>query len=313
MEENEARRVTDRLRERGMDAHMERAGTFQFGVRVSLPDGRQAVWDSDGTAGLEAQVMKDGMLVGFVPSIDGSEDYDEAQTVEVIVHTDYDQPIARRRSHAGAAGRAAAAPGRGLPPLPGRLPGTLRREEGGGRGGRPPPGFRSDDHPASTEVDCRTTITTMIASRNRLQPNTLRNSSPSRPAMPTAAAAMARFCGETILPSTPPERVARGHQQRVEPGLVGGADLQRAEQRVGRGVGAGHRDAEPAEDRGQERERAAGAGHPVAQRRGLAGRVHHVRQGQHGHDRDDRRPQLLVRVAVGRAAPGPARSSAPGS
>lgn len=98
MEENEARKVTDRLRERGVDAHLERAGIYQFGVRIALPDGRQAVWDSDGTAGLEAQVMRNGMLVGFVPAIEGSEDYDEAQTVDVIVHTDYDQPVARRRS-----------------------------------------------------------------------------------------------------------------------------------------------------------------------------------------------------------------------
>ena len=98
MEENEARRITDRLRDRGVDAHMERAGIYQFGVRIALPDGRQAVWDSDGTAGLEAQVMKDGMLVGFVPSIEGSEDFDEAQTVETNAHTDYEQPIARRRT-----------------------------------------------------------------------------------------------------------------------------------------------------------------------------------------------------------------------
>jgi hypothetical protein len=122
MEENEARRVTDRLRERGIDAHMERAGTFQFGVRVSLPDGRQAVWDSDGTAGLEAQVMRDGMLVGFVPSIDGSEDYDEAQTVEVIMQTDYDQPIAKRRT----------TPVPPAPPLP-RQGGVFRRFLGGFR------------------------------------------------------------------------------------------------------------------------------------------------------------------------------------
>ena len=98
MEENEARRVTDRLREQGVDAYMERAGIYQFGVRVSLHDGREAFWDSDGTAGLEAQVMRDGMLVGFVPSIAGSEDFDEKQTVDAIVQTDYDQPVARRRS-----------------------------------------------------------------------------------------------------------------------------------------------------------------------------------------------------------------------
>ena len=98
MEENEARRITDRLRDRGVDAQMERAGIYQFGVRISLPDGRQAVWDSDGTAGLEAQVMRNGMLVGFVPSIDGSEDFDEAQVVQAIADTDYDKPIATRRS-----------------------------------------------------------------------------------------------------------------------------------------------------------------------------------------------------------------------
>jgi hypothetical protein len=122
MEENEARRITDRLRDRGVDAHMERAGIYQFGVRIALPDGRQAVWDSDGTAGLEAQVMRNGVLVGFVPSIDGSEDFDEAQTVETILRTDYDQPIARRR----------ATPVPPAAPLP-RQGGVFRRFLGGFR------------------------------------------------------------------------------------------------------------------------------------------------------------------------------------
>ncbi len=70
----------------------------QFGVRVSLPGGREAEWDTDGTAGLEAQVMCDGMLVGYVPQIDGSEDFDESQVVDAIARTDYDQPIARQRT-----------------------------------------------------------------------------------------------------------------------------------------------------------------------------------------------------------------------
>jgi len=100
MEENEARRVTDRLREQGVDAAMERAGIYQFGVRVSLPDGRQAVWDSDGTAGLEAQVMRDGMLVGFVPSLPDSDDFTEEQVVDAIARTDYDKPIATQRATA---------------------------------------------------------------------------------------------------------------------------------------------------------------------------------------------------------------------
>ena len=70
----------------------------QFGVQVSLHDGRSAEWDTDGTIGLEAQVMQDGDLVGFVPKIDGSEDFDEAQIVDAIARADYDQPIATERA-----------------------------------------------------------------------------------------------------------------------------------------------------------------------------------------------------------------------
>ena len=97
MEENRARRVVDLLRERGVDAHLEKAGVFQFGIRVMIPGGRQAVWDTDGTAPLEAQVMRDGTLVGFVPEVEGSADFDVEQVVDAIVRTDYDQPIATRR------------------------------------------------------------------------------------------------------------------------------------------------------------------------------------------------------------------------
>ena len=98
MEEKRAQRVVDRLRDQGIDAYIERASTYQFGVRVALRDGRNAVWDTDGTLGLEAQVMRDGMLVGFVPQIEGSEDFDEDQTVDAIARTDYDQPVATRRT-----------------------------------------------------------------------------------------------------------------------------------------------------------------------------------------------------------------------
>lgn len=97
MEENRARRVVDALRDRGIDGHLATVGVDQFGVRVSLHDGREAEWDTDGTAGLEAQVMQDGMLVGYVPEIEGSEDFDEQQVVDAIARTDYDQPVARQR------------------------------------------------------------------------------------------------------------------------------------------------------------------------------------------------------------------------
>lgn len=97
MDEQRAIRVVDALRQRGVDASMAKAGVYQFGISVRLPGGRTAVWDSDGTLGLEAQVMRDGMLVGFVPVIEGSEDFDDQQVIDAIVRTDYDQPVATRR------------------------------------------------------------------------------------------------------------------------------------------------------------------------------------------------------------------------
>jgi hypothetical protein len=98
MDEHRARRVADALRDRGINAHLLRAANGRFGVSVSLPGGRLAEWDTDGTAGLEAQVMRDGMLVGFVPKIDGSEEFTEQDVVDAIARTDYDQPIARQRT-----------------------------------------------------------------------------------------------------------------------------------------------------------------------------------------------------------------------
>ena len=123
MEELRAQRVVDALRERGVDARMEKAGVYQFGISVRVHGGRTAVWDSDDTAGLEAQVMRDGMLVGFVPVIDGSEDFDDDQVIDAIVRTDYDKPVATQR-------RQAPPP---TAPLP-REGGVFRRFLGGFRG-----------------------------------------------------------------------------------------------------------------------------------------------------------------------------------
>jgi hypothetical protein len=97
MEENKARRVVDALRDRGTDAQLARVGTYQFGVSVTLPGGREATWDSDGTAALEAQVMRNGVLVGYVPAIEGSESFTEEEIIDAIVRTDYDKPIASQR------------------------------------------------------------------------------------------------------------------------------------------------------------------------------------------------------------------------
>jgi hypothetical protein len=100
VEENKARRVVDALRDRGTNADLARVGVYQFGVSIRLPDGREATWDSDGTAALEAQVMRNGVLVGYVPQIEGSDEWDEEQIVDAILRTDYDAPIATQRKSA---------------------------------------------------------------------------------------------------------------------------------------------------------------------------------------------------------------------
>jgi hypothetical protein len=99
MDEHRARRVVETLRERNVFAHVKlpQAGITRYGVRVVLPDGREAIWDNDGTAGLEAQVMRNGVLVGFVPVIEGSERFGDAEIVEAIAVADYDRPIGRSR------------------------------------------------------------------------------------------------------------------------------------------------------------------------------------------------------------------------
>ena len=99
MQEFKARRVVDALRDRGVNAHLYRGSTV-FGVAVTLPGGREAQWDTDGTAGLEAQVMGNGVLVGFVPEIPGSENFTEDEIVDAIARTDYDRPVATVRATA---------------------------------------------------------------------------------------------------------------------------------------------------------------------------------------------------------------------
>jgi hypothetical protein len=108
MEERKARRVVEALRERGVPATLERPSTYQFGVAVAVPDGRTALWDADSSASLSATVLRDGVLVGFVPTVEGSRDFDEAGVVDAIARADYDAPVGRVRSEPAPVG----------PPLP---------------------------------------------------------------------------------------------------------------------------------------------------------------------------------------------------
>jgi hypothetical protein len=100
MDENRARRVTDALRDRGINAHLKKSGIDAYAVQVDAGGGREAIWGAEGTTSLEAEVLLDGDLVGFVPEIPGSAAFDEAQIVEAIARADYHQPIGRERPEA---------------------------------------------------------------------------------------------------------------------------------------------------------------------------------------------------------------------
>src|ERR1700712_1637596 len=94
-------------------AHLHSAGVYEFGVRVVLADGREAIWDADGAAGLEATIMRDNVLVGMVPTIPGSESYaDEAVVAAIAGSGDgaWSSPRARSAGSARGTGRRPAPP-----------------------------------------------------------------------------------------------------------------------------------------------------------------------------------------------------------
>jgi hypothetical protein len=93
MEESIATEVVEQLQARSIFAHINRrVGVYNVGVRIVIPDGREVIWDNDGAAGLEAMVLRDGILVGFVPQIPDSDDLTADQIVAIIAATDYDAP-----------------------------------------------------------------------------------------------------------------------------------------------------------------------------------------------------------------------------
>ncbi|MBF9069699.1 hypothetical protein [Streptacidiphilus fuscans] len=92
MEQERAERLVAALRARRVMAHLADLGVYEYAVRVVLPDDEgEAVWDSSDALGLEAEVLQDGVLMGFVPHVPGSEDMSEDQLIEVIATTEYDR------------------------------------------------------------------------------------------------------------------------------------------------------------------------------------------------------------------------------
>jgi len=116
VDEATATDVVELLRARRIFASINRrAGVYNVGVRVVIPDGREAIWDNDGAAGLEAMVLRDGVLVGFVPQIPDSDDLSATAIAEIIAGTDYDKRPEPSPSRSTAVPRPAPPP----PPKPG--------------------------------------------------------------------------------------------------------------------------------------------------------------------------------------------------
>ena len=117
MDEQTATEVVERLRQQRIFASVNRrAGVYNVGVRVVIPDGREAIWDNDGAAGLEAMVLRDGVLVGFVPQIPDSDDLDAAAIATIIAGADYDTRPERSPASGGSTGPAATGPAPTPPP-----------------------------------------------------------------------------------------------------------------------------------------------------------------------------------------------------
>lgn len=125
VEQTTAQAVVDKLRARGGFAHLHPVGVYEYSVRMVLRDGREALWDADGAAGLEAVVMRDGVLVGLVETVPDSQDFEVDEIVRVIANTDYDAPLATRPPRPGSEIRPPATP----PAKP--RSGLLRRLTGG--------------------------------------------------------------------------------------------------------------------------------------------------------------------------------------
>ena len=83
--------IVTALRARGVMAHRADEGVYAFGLRVVIPDGSEALWTLGGAAGLDAEVLRDGTLIGFVPHVPGSETFSDEQTIDAIAVARYSE------------------------------------------------------------------------------------------------------------------------------------------------------------------------------------------------------------------------------
>ncbi|AXG80891.1 hypothetical protein [Streptomyces paludis] len=115
MDEDRAGRLVAALRARGVPAHLAHLGVYRCGVQIVLPGGGEAVWDYDPGMGLRAEVVEDGVLVGFVPQVSGSADFTEERLVAVIAATRYDREALSTPVDSGTEPDGTGGDGTGLP------------------------------------------------------------------------------------------------------------------------------------------------------------------------------------------------------
>lgn len=124
MDSDRIDRMVSALRERGVMAHRADEGLYEFGLRVIIPDGSEALWTVGGAAGLDAEVLRDNTLIGYVPHVPGSESLTDEQTVDVIAATRYSEegmyPASRTVPQPHPADPAPATRSRPQPPSPAR-------------------------------------------------------------------------------------------------------------------------------------------------------------------------------------------------
>ncbi|MFJ4923769.1 hypothetical protein [Streptomyces sp. NPDC088725] len=121
MNSERAHRLVTALRARRVMAHVAEVGVYEFGIRVVINEDAEALWDTDGAAGLDAEVLSNGVLIGYVPHVAGSEDFTEEQIVDCIAAADYSAGDLHPRSGAGPSDSAVPLPD--VPVLPRPKPG----------------------------------------------------------------------------------------------------------------------------------------------------------------------------------------------
>ena len=123
--------------------------------------------------------------------------------------------------------------------------------------------------------------------------------SPSWPTMPTAAAATARFCGESILPSTPAEEFVAAISTGLSPAWSAAVACSRPNSEFDEVSDPVIATPIQPMSGDSSANSAAGGGQCEAEALGLPGEVHHEGQGEHRGDGDDREPQLTRVSPVG--------------